>query len=210
VLGASTLASRGAPAEVTAMIRSSGNRAMDVAFDQALQRLARTFDVWPRVGFYDDGDEPNAVAMSYIEAGKPAYAVMFGLNYVNKLQTYDPSGITLLQTAAHEFGHVWAYKENLVDKLIADQPTVRRAELHADFLSGYYLGLRKRDHPTASFRDAGIRRWQSGDNQFRSVHHHGTPEQRLAAAEAGFRIGFVDGATAPAAFAAATAYARRL
>lgn len=208
VLGANAKLGKRAsmPPEVHAMVRSSGNADLDKAFDRALQRLAETFDVWPKVGFYDDDDAPNAMAMRYAVGGTHEFAVLFGRTYFKKLMEYDPSGVTLLQTAAHEFAHVWVYQQGLFEKIRGGQSTVKRVELHADFLSGFYLGLRKRDNPGASLWAAGIRRWQSGDTEFRNVHHHGQPDERLAAAEAGFKLGFLDGKTAKEAFAAASAY----
>lgn len=188
--------------------RTTGNRDLNKQLDAALQRIARTFKVWPQVGFYDDGDNPNAIAIWYEEGGKRTYAVVFGKNYFTKLLTYDPTGITFLQTAAHEFAHVWMYQSGQLDALLKDQPTVKRAELHADFLSGYYLGLRKRDNPRASFRSAGMKRWESGDTYFEHQHHHGTPKQRLAAAEKGFRMGFLQGAKPSVAFDAATRFVK--
>lgn len=210
MLGANLVTGRSAemPPEVETMARSTGNAGLDQAFDRALQRLAETFDVWPKVGFYDDDDAPNAMAMRYYVGSTVEFAVVFGRTYFKKLMTYDPSGITLLQTAAHEFAHVWVYRDGMFDTIRGGEPTVRRVELHADYLAGYYLGVRKRDNPDAKFYSAGIRRWQSGDLQFLNTHHHGTPEQRLAAAEAGFLLGFRDGKTAREAFAAATDHVR--
>ena len=198
------------PREVREMMRSTGNQRLDVIFDAALQRLAQTFGVWPKVGFYEDGAEPNAVAMRYRVGEAFEYAVVFGRNYFTRLYSYDPSGVTILQTAAHEFAHVWLYQSGAFEEVHGGQPTVKRVELHADFLSGYYLGVRKRDNPDASLWAAGIRRWQSGDNDLRNLHHHGTPDERLAAAEAGFKLGFIDKATAGEAFAAATRHVARL
>lgn len=212
VLGANAALGRAAtmPPEVTTMVRSSGNPDLDKSFDRALQRLAETFEVWPKVGFYDDGDAPNAMAMRYAVGTTHEFAVVFGRNYFTKMMQYDPSGITLLQTAAHEFAHVWVYQEGIFETIRGGQKTVKRVELHADFLAGYYLGVRKRDNPQAKFWAAGMRRWQSGDTEFHNVHHHGQPDERLAAAEAGFRLGFLDGKTAKEAFAAATAYVAKM
>lgn len=212
LLGANLVTGRKShlPTEVETMMRSTGNPELDRSFDRALQRLAETFDVWPRVGFYDDGEHPNAMAMRYSIGGAVEFAVVFGRAYFKKLMGYDPSGITLLQTAAHEFAHIWVYRDGLFDKIRAGAPTVKRVELHADFMAGFYLGLRKRDNPDASFWAAGIGRWQSGDTEFRNMHHHGTPEERLAAAEKGFLLGFQDNLPAKDAFAAATAHVAAL
>ena len=211
-LGSGILGSRmgDLPDIVKRRSRTTGNLSLNQQLDAALQRLAKTFNVWPQVGFYDDGKKPNAMAIWFEESGKRTYAVVFGRNYFTKLFTYDPSGITFLQTAAHEFAHVWMYKSGQLEGLLQGQPTVRRAELHADYLSGYYLGLRKRDNPKASFRSAGMKRWQSGDTFVANQHHHGTPKQRLAAAEAGFRLGYINGAKPQQAFDAATGYVKSL
>lgn len=190
--------------------RTTGNQNLNKQLDAALQRIAQTFNVWPQVGFYDDGKHPNAIAIWYEEAGERTYAVVFGKNYFTKLLTYDPSGITFLQTAAHEFAHVWMYKTGQLDSLLENQPTVKRAELHADYLAGYYLGLRKRDNPQASFRSAGMKRWESGDTYFDNQHHHGTPKQRLAAAEEGFRMGYLVGAKPDVALEAATRFVKTI
>lgn len=212
VLGANMVTGAKAqlPAEVKTMMRSTGNAELDRSFDRALQRLAETFDVWPKVGFYDDTDSPNAMAMRYSAGGTTEYAVVFGRAYFKKLMDYDPSGITLLHTAAHEFAHIWVYRDGLFNKVRGNDPTVKRVELHADFMAGYYLGLRKRDNPQASFWAAGIGRWQSGDEEFRNVHHHGMPYERLAAAEKGFLLGYIENRAAPNAFEAATKYVAAL
>ncbi|MGE0854555.1 MAG: hypothetical protein AB7L18_00535, partial [Hyphomicrobiaceae bacterium] len=153
MLGANVVTGREAqmPPEVEAMFRSTGNAGLDRMFDRALQRLAETFDVWPKVGFYDDDEAPNAMAMRYAAGSTYEYAVLFGRTYFKTLMDYDASGITALQTAAHEFAHVWVYRDGLFETIRGRQPTVKRVELHADFLSGYYLGLRKRDNPEAKF-----------------------------------------------------------
>ncbi|MGI9423324.1 MAG: hypothetical protein ACR2PA_09025 [Hyphomicrobiaceae bacterium] len=212
VLGSGVLSSNlgDLPEIVKGRSRTTGRIDLNRQLDRALQRLAKTFDVWPQVGFYDDGDQPNAMAVWFEEGGRRTYAVVFGRTYFQTLFKYDPSGISFLQTAAHEFGHIWMYKSGQLDTLLEGQSTVKRAELHADFLSGYYLGLRKRDNPQESFRSAGMKRWESGDTFIRDQDHHGTPQQRLAAAEAGFRLGFLENAPPAAAFAAATRYVRAL
>src|SRR5262249_7869550 len=39
------------------------------------------------------------------------------------------------------------FKRGLLPPLIDGQPTIRRCELHADFFSGYFAGVRKKDKP---------------------------------------------------------------
>jgi hypothetical protein len=76
----------------------------------------------------------------------------------------------------------------------------------AHFLAGFYLGLRKKESPQVSLWTAGKDIWSSGDTQYNSPDHHGTPQERIAAAEAGFKVSFVEGRSAHDAFRAATDY----
>ena len=55
-----------------------------------------------------------------------------------------------------------------------------------------------------------MKRWESGDSFVKDQHHHGTPAQRLAAAEAGFKLGYLEAAKPQQAFNAATVHAKAL
>ena len=70
-----------------------------------------------------------------------------------------------------------------------DGRTVKRVELHADFLAGFYIGLRKREDPSLSVRAAGRSFEEIGDNHYYDRQHHGTPEERYYVTEQGFKIG---------------------
>lgn len=191
---------RTALAERPELLRTTGNPGLDRALDRALQRLADTFAVQPAFGF--DRLEPNnawATDDNSFVRGTDG-TVGFGTAYFTKWLNYDPSGIAVIGTCAHEFGHIWMFKSGHYERLNAGRGNVKRTELHADFMAGYYLGLRKRDNPDASFWKAGDKFRLIGDTSFGSPNHHGTPEERLAAAEAGFRAGYVRNEKAPAAF----------
>lgn len=192
--------SHSSSADETKLVRTTGNPDMDRALDAALYKLAETFKIFPGFGFYDDGDEPNAWAMSKPLVPGTDGTVGFGQTYFKKWLEFDNSGIAILATAAHEFGHVWLFKSGLYDKVNAGQSTVKRSELHADFLCGYYMGVLKTRNPSASFWKAGEKIFQIGDFNIRSPDHHGTPEERVSSAEAGFKAAFVDKRIADDAF----------
>jgi hypothetical protein len=61
-----------------------------------------------------------------------------------------------------------------------------KSEINADFLAGYFLGKRKERLPSLQLHKAGelFQRIGGGD--------HGTPQQRLDAAEVGFRMAYVE------------------
>ena len=188
------------------MEHSTGNAEQNIKLDQALQDLASEFNVWPGFGFYDDYDGENALALDYPLVQSTSHTVLFGKRLYRSMLRLDPSGAAVMWTAAHEFGHVWVYQEGLRDRLLTGQPTVKRLELHADFLAGYYLGLKKKRNPQVTLWEAGADIWNSGDSNFTSHQHHGTPAERLAAAESGFRLSYLENRSSHYAFAAATNY----
>jgi hypothetical protein len=169
------------------LTHSSGNLEWDLAYDKALKRISDVFGVKPEFSFYDDSDGPNAWAQ---DATPPA--IFFGKKLFYTLLEIDTSGISVLQVSAHEFGHIHQYTSGIYSDLKKGQQTSKRVELHADFLSGYYLGLLKSDHPEASFWKAGKKIYEFGDYGYNNPQHHGTPDERVVSAEAGFRLSFLE------------------
>lgn len=186
--------------------RSTGNAGMDRALDQALKRVSDTFEVLPGFGFYDDHDGENAWATARVLLQQTDGTVLFGDRMFATLMRFDPQGGAVMWTIAHEFAHIWLYKSGQKSRLLAGQQTVRRVELHADFLAGFYLGTRKREQPGISLFNAGHDIWSSGDTLYNDPGHHGTPEERVAAAEAGFKVSYAGRRGTKEAFDAATQY----
>ena len=89
---------------------------------------------------------------------------------------------------AHEFAHIVQFFSGFYERLTKGQQTKKLVELHADFLSGYYIGLRKMNYTSAELVSLG-RSWESiGDSSYTDPQHHGTPEERLQAVEQGYRF----------------------
>ena len=121
--------------------------------------------------------------------------VLFGQALFEDLMSrYQDRGVAVLAVAAHEFGHIAQFRSGADGRLLRGRPTVKRVELHADLLSGYFLGVRKRQQPSLSVWAAGHTLYRIGDYEFHDRNHHGTPDERVAAAEVGFRLG-QDGGT---------------
>jgi hypothetical protein len=174
------------------LTHSTGGREQDLAYDRALKRLSDAFGVVPSFAFYDDSDSPNAWASPAQKAPGTDGTVVFGRKLFDTLMSIDPSGVSVLQVSAHEFAHVTQYVSGTYAVLKSGQPTSKHIELHADFLSGYYLGLLKTGHPNASLWWAGQKIFDFGDYSYNNRTHHGTPQERVAAAEAGFRVSYFD------------------
>lgn len=111
---------------------------------------------------------------------------MSGQNLFHDLMSRYKDGIAVVAIAAHEFGHIAQFRTGVDQHLLDGQSTVKRVELHADFLSGYFLGRRKIEYPAMRLWSAGYTLYTIGDYAFNDRDHHGTPDERTKAAEAGF------------------------
>jgi len=89
---------------------------------------------------------------------------------------------------AHQFAHIVQFFSGFYERLTKGQQTKKLLVLYADFLSGYYIGLRKMHYTSAELLSLG-RSWESiGDSSYTDPQHHGTPEKRLLAVEQGYRF----------------------
>ena len=156
---------------------------------KAIQRLATAFEVAPPFAFYDDPKHINAKAI-VPTALHPEGGVIFERQLFAQLLQSDPSGVAILGVLAHEYGHMAMYQRAELYHQLQNFPTVMRIELHADYLAGYYLGVRKREVPSVSLFKAGAVTWNVGDSGFNDPAHHGGPVDRTRAAEAGFLLGY--------------------
>lgn len=171
------------------MVMTTGNRDLDRSLGRALIKLTALFSQRPGVGFIDDYGEPNALATSETLIGGTWGTVLFGKELFGDLMNRDSQGWGVLAVMAHEVGHIAQFRSGVVPRLQARQTTVKRVELHADLLSGYFLGVRKRQQPSIRVWPAGEALYSIGDYKFNHPGHHGTPTERVRAAEAGFRMG---------------------
>lgn len=188
------------------LIDSTGDSKLDAALGKALVRLAGTFGERPGFGFYNDFGAPNAKASSETMVTGTWGTVIFGQTMFRDLLTRNnDQGMAVLAVAAHEFGHVAQFRSGMDRKLLRNQSTVKRVELHADYLAGYFLGVRKKRDPSISVWAAGHAIYKIGDYQFNNPNHHGTPEERIAAAESGYALG-IAGQSYPSAFKAGAEY----
>ena len=121
------------------VIPNSGNPAFDFALAQTLSRISSQFSVLPGFGYYDDYDGLNAFASPAVRMQKADGTVLFGKRLLARLlQNPESPDATVAAVCAHEFGHILQNKRGLMSGLRAGQPTVKRVELHADFLAGYF------------------------------------------------------------------------
>ena len=169
-------------------IFTSGDRETDHRLGRALLRLANVFEVRPGCFFFDDWDNPNAYAKSVAMVTGTEGTVVIGQRLFRETMAENPDGIAILAICAHEFGHVAQFR-GMAASLQAASSTKKLVELHADFLAGFYLGLRQADYPSLRLWSAGALIHKLGDNEYTNPNHHGTAEERTAAIEEGYRLG---------------------
>jgi len=169
------------------IIPNSGDREFDFALAQTLYMLSKKFDVRPGFAYYDDSAGQNAYATLTVRLSNADGTVLFGKGLLSKLRHMQESPeVGVAGVCAHEFGHIVQYRLGLIDKVNAGQPTAKRCELQADYLAGYFAGLRKLEHPNFPAAIVGVTLRGFGDTLFNDPGHHGTPEERGFAVMRGF------------------------
>src|ERR1700733_1633607 len=159
--------------------------------------LGQILQVTVNPAFYDDtggGPHGNAGAMH-----KPLFTALPGIQPAEGTialgtRCYDNLGGVTAAIAgiyAHEVGHIFQYKYvgDALYQLRNKDRSVVRQELHADFTSGYYAAFRKRRQSDWEPTAVAVTQFKFGDYEFANPMHHGTPEERQAAVEAGLRYG---------------------
>jgi hypothetical protein len=173
------------------LILSSGDDETDHYLGRALLRLAREFEIYPGCVFIDDSDGPNAYAGREDRLPDTHGTVYLGTNLFKRMTTrFKDKGMAIIAVSAHEFAHIYQFWSGYFDELTQAQKNVRLAELQADYLAGYFLALSQLDYPDEfHLRNAGLFFESLGDAEFNSPDHHGTPDQRVDAIEAGHEYG---------------------
>jgi hypothetical protein len=173
------------------IISNSGDREFDYALAQTLSRIADTFQVLPGFAYFDDFEAPQAYAIPIARLKRADGTVLFGQRLLKvTLAQPDNPDVGVAAICAHEFAHILQFKLNLTKKLREGQTTVKRSELHADYLAGYYAGtwkLKKPDYPAAV---VAATVFDHGDRKVNNPKHHGTPDERAAAVVRGFEVAY--------------------
>jgi hypothetical protein len=171
----------------------SGDRDLDYAMAQTLSMLTDTWNVLPGFAYFDETGPPNAFASAAPWLSRADGSVIFGRNLLARLlKARELPDVGIAAVVAHEYGHIAQYKHNLKQTLLAGQTTVKRLELHADFLAGYFAGARKLKRPDFPAAVFATTQYSAGDYRVERISHHGTPEERANAIVKGFETAFRD------------------
>ncbi|WP_070217865.1 hypothetical protein OX462_15485 [Janthinobacterium sp. SUN098] len=173
-------------------MEESGLFRVDSGVKNEIEELASTFGVRADFGFINDLDGANA----YASPGHDVYRVMFGIRMLHRMSgTLNPVEDKKIPqkfpevwegamggVIAHEWAHVLQFKQGL----IFPSP-VTPSELHADFLAGWYMGM-KGQRMKIAYEELKQEFFAMGDTNFNDRDHHGTPEQRRHAMSSGYEL----------------------
>jgi len=186
--------------------QSTGNVDIDRQLDRAIKIAAQILEVNPAFTFYD----PDRFLGENETWGMNAFAkpvnifpgtrglVGFGLaRFRTELFGYDQTGTTVMCIVAHEFGHVVQADLGYLAQIV-DRGAPKWHEINADFLAGYYLGVRKIAVPQLQFEKAEEVFSRLGKaNAGNPNRTHGDSEERVKAARGGYAAGYIDRLSLP-------------
>jgi hypothetical protein len=198
VLCASASGAEPANAEI---LHSSGDPNLDRILSAEMFAQSAFFKLQPGFVYYG-GNDQNAYATTEITVPGTQGTIRYNLGFLkSQLTSTKWGGAVVSGVIAHEFGHIYQYYSTYAAALAKLANTVKFIELHADFLSGFYMG-RKHAKTPLDLKDYFDAFYALGDYEFESKDHHGTKEERYFAIKAGYNLA-LGNSSAGADFAAA-------
>jgi hypothetical protein len=170
-------------------LHGSGDPAFDRALAVSLLKIGDAFSVLPGFAF-SERVNLNAFASTNTALGRADGSVVFGNPLFREIMSRrENPEVGIVAVCAHEFGHIAQYKHG-IDKTLVVNGRVKRLELHADFLAGYFAGLRKLEMPEFPAAIFATTQYGFGDSNYGDPQHHGTSAERGQAVVAGFDAGY--------------------
>lgn len=186
----------GLEANGVTMLSTSGNIDLDRGINLELMHVADSLNVLPGFGFYDDSDGANAFAIEDTIIPGTKGTVVFGKRLLsNELARHSWGGLAVAGVMAHEFAHIYQYQTEFYQLLTQSQSSAKLLELHADYLAGYYLGLKRLRSGEIDVKPFLDSLYLGGDTNFNSPGHHGTPLERKHVMLEGYKIGLTGNAS---------------
>lgn len=175
------------------LLTTSGNSELDRSLNLELSHVADSLNVLPGFGFYDDSDGKNAFATRETVLPNTRGTVVFGKRLLSdELTKHAWGGLAVAGVMAHEFAHIYQYETEFYELLSQWQDTNKLVELHADYLAGYYLGLKRLRSGEIDIKAFLDTLYLGGDTDFNSTTHHGTPFERKEVMLAGYKTGLTN------------------
>jgi len=173
---------------------SSGDKTLDRQLAAEANLLSKVFNVRPglKIADWPNTIANNAVATTDTHVNETKGTVLLGKDLIFRELRENSSGWGGLVVAgfmAHEFAHIYQFYNGYRERLLSGANTAKPNELHADFLAGYHLGLKKRAGEKMDIKAFMDGAYLLGDHNYSSEHHHGKPRERQRAVREGYLIG---------------------
>lgn len=193
-------ASGGVP-EPEALLDTSGDANLDRILAAEMIEQARFFGLRPAFRLYKGGAE-NAFATTQTDLPGTQGTIMYQLGLLRgQLTSSKWGGAVVSGIIAHEFGHIYQFNTDYAKRLQALHKTVKFQELHADYMSAFYMA-KKHVASQVNLKDYFDAFYDLGDYGFNDKDHHGTKEERYFAVKSGHNLSLMQGGEG-IAFAAA-------
>lgn len=151
-------------------IDETGNRLLDSLMDSQFTRLENFFHLDLKLFYVEEKEGENAF---YDRNGE---SIVIGRTLMSRCDY-----MTTIAVLAHEFGHALQHFYNW-------QESGKRPELHADFLSGYYIGNLSEQIKESELKKVMNKLFSIGDTHFFDPDHHGTGQERECAFYEGYYL----------------------
>jgi hypothetical protein len=173
----------------------TGDRVLDRQLAATAHRIAEDFGVYPglRIIHAPSHHADGAMALRDTSVSGTRGTVLFGKRLIfRELGDHNRrgwGGLAVTGVMAHEFAHIYQFFNGYDERLENPGGTVEVIELHADFLAGYHLGLRRRQGEQMDIGAATDLMYDLGDDNEQARGHHGRPGERRRALREGYRVG---------------------
>lgn len=177
----------GSGLEVGTLLKTTGNPQLDKSLISEMSMQSAFYGYRPAFVLYSGG-EKNAAAVNKTLADYPQTdgTILYNIDMLREqLSVSRWGGSILAGVIAHEFAHIYQYHNDYYSRLLGLDQTVKFVELHADFLSGFYMGGKSGSIEVKDYANAFF---EIGDYEFNAPAHHGTPAERYLALKAGFNL----------------------
>ncbi len=179
-------ADQGAPEEGD-ILDSSGDPNLDRILAAEMITQSKFFGLRPAFLLYNGANE-NALATPTTVIDRTQGTILYNLPFLKKqLLSTEWGGTVVSGVIAHEFAHIFQFHSEYLSRLEELHQTVKFLELHADFLSAFYMG-RKHVSSPLKLNDYFDEFYNLGDYEFDRKDHHGTKAERYFATKAGYNL----------------------
>jgi hypothetical protein len=180
-------AAAGGVPEPEAMLNSSGDGNLDRILAAEMIEQSRFFGMRPAFRLYNGGSE-NAFATTQTDLPGTRGTIMYQLGLLKgQLAGSKWGGAVVSGIIAHEFGHIYQFYTDYAKRLAALHKTVKFQELHADYVSAFYMA-KKHVASDVNLKDYFDAFYELGDYDFNHQDHHGTREERYFAVKSGHNL----------------------